>query len=59
MAKAVEDADFVIEAMAEDPAQKIDIYKKLKDVLPEKTILLTNSSTLLPSMFAEYIPASM
>lgn len=54
MAKAVEDADFVIEAMAEDPAQKIDIYKKLKDVLPEKTILLTNSSTLLPSMFAEY-----
>lgn len=54
MAKAVEDVDFVIEAMAEDPAQKIDIYKKLKDVLPEKTILLTNSSTLLPSMFAEY-----
>lgn len=54
MAKAVEDADFVIEAMAEDPAQKIDIYKQLKDLLPEKTILLTNSSTLLPSMFAEY-----
>lgn len=54
MAKAVEDADYVIEAMAEDPAQKIDIYKQLKDVLPEKTILLTNSSTLLPSMFAEY-----
>ena len=54
MAKAVEDADFVIEAMAEDPAQKIDIYKQLKDFLPEKTILLTNSSTLLPSMFAEY-----
>ena len=54
MAKAVEDADFVIEAMAEDPAQKIDIYQKLKDILPEKTILLTNSSTLLPSMFAEY-----
>ena len=54
MAKAVEDADFVIEAMAEDPAQKIDIYKQLKDLLSEKTILLTNSSTLLPSMFAEY-----
>ena len=54
MAKAVENADFVIEAMAEDPAQKIDIYKQLKDLLSEKTILLTNSSTLLPSMFAEY-----
>lgn len=54
MAKAVEDADYVIEAMAEDPAQKIDLYKQLKDFLPEKTILLTNSSTLLPSMFAEY-----
>lgn len=54
MAKAFADADIVIEAMSEDPKAKIELYTKIKDFLPEKTILLTNSSTLLPSMFAEY-----
>ena len=54
LGKALGDADVVIEAMAEDPQAKIDIYTKMKDLMPEKTILLTNSSTLLPSMFAEY-----
>lgn len=54
LAKALEDADIVIEAMAENPEQKIDMYEKMKDLIPEKTILCTNSSTLLPSMFAEY-----
>lgn len=52
MAKAVKDADIVIEAMAEDPQQKIAFYEKLAPLLPEKTILCTNSSTLLPSQFA-------
>ncbi len=54
MDKAFADADIVIEAMSEDPQAKIEFYKKIADHLPEKTILLTNSSTLLPSMFAEY-----
>ncbi len=54
LAKALEDADIVIEAMAENPEQKIEMYGKMKDLIPEKTILCTNSSTLLPSMFAEY-----
>lgn len=53
MAKACDDADVVIEAMSEDPEAKTAFYKKLAPYLPEKTILLTNSSTLLPSMFAE------
>ena len=44
----------MIEAMTEDPAQKIDIFTRMKDMMPEKTILCTNSSTLLPSMFAKY-----
>lgn len=52
--KALSDADVVIEAMAEDPKAKIAIYTDMKDLLPEKTILLTNSSTLLPSSFASY-----
>ena len=53
MAKACEDADIVIESMSEDVQQKTDIFQKMKDLLPEKTILCTNSSTLLPSMFAQ------
>ena len=54
LAKALEDADIVIEAMAENPEQKIDMYEKMKGLVPEKAILCTNSSTLLPSTFAEY-----
>ena len=54
MAKAVEDADIVIESMSEDPKAKIGVYTAMKDLLPEKTILLTNSSTMLPSTFAQY-----
>lgn len=53
LANAVKDADLVIEALAEDPKQKTDFYKKVAPLLPEKTILVTNSSTLLPSQFAE------
>lgn len=54
MAKALEDADIVIESMSEDPKAKIGVYEAMKDLLAEKTILVTNSSTLLPSMFAEH-----
>ncbi len=54
LAKALADADVVIEAMAEDPKAKIAIYTDIRDLMPEKTVLLTNSSTLLPSMFASY-----
>lgn len=52
--KAFGDADLVIEAVAEDPAQKIEFYTELQKHLPEKAIIVTNSSTLLPSQFAEY-----
>ncbi|MCD7982285.1 MAG: 3-hydroxyacyl-CoA dehydrogenase [Clostridiales bacterium] len=54
LADAVKDADLVIEALAEDINQKIDFYKMLAPLLPEKTIVATNSSTLLPSAMAEY-----
>lgn len=54
MKKAVEDADLIIESMAENADQKIAFYKNLAPLLPEKTILVTNSSTLLPSKFAKY-----
>lgn len=54
MAKAVEDADLVIECVAENPEAKIDFYKSIAPLLPEKTIVVSNSSTLLPSKFAKY-----
>ena len=52
MAAAVADADLVIESMAEDPKAKIEFYQKLAPVLPSTTVVVTNSSTLLPSTFA-------
>ena len=54
MAKAVADADLVIESMAENADDKIAFYKTLAPLLPAKTVLVTNSSTLLPSTFAKY-----
>ena len=53
LAKAVADADLVIESMAEDVNAKNEFYKKLAQLMPENTILVTNSSTLLPSKFAK------
>ena len=52
--KALENADLVIESMAENTEQKIAFYKKIAPVLEEKTVLVTNSSTLLPSTLAKY-----
>ena len=54
MNKAMKDADLVIESMAENTDAKIEFYKKLAPTLSEKTVLVTNSSTLLPSTFAKY-----
>lgn len=53
LAEAVKDADLVIEALAENPQTKIEFYQKMRDLLPEKTIIATNSSTLLPSVLAD------
>lgn len=50
---AVADAQVVIEAIPEVPEIKVDFYGKLSPLLPAETIVATNSSTLLPSMFAE------
>ena len=54
MKKAVEDADLVIESMTEDFNAKKELYQKMSPLLPEKTILVTNSSTMLPSKLSKY-----
>lgn len=53
LAAAVQDADLLIEAVPEDPQIKTAFYQQLAKVAPEKTIFATNSSTMLPSQFAE------
>ena len=52
--KSVCDADLVIESMSEDFEAKKEIYQRLAPLLPEKTILVTNSSTMLPSKLAKF-----
>lgn len=52
--EAAKDTDLVIEAIAENIEEKESFYTELAKHLPEKTVLVTNSSTLLPSTFAKY-----
>ncbi|MFA6829826.1 MAG: 3-hydroxyacyl-CoA dehydrogenase [Bacilli bacterium] len=54
LGEAVKDADLIIESMAENPEEKTNFYKRMAPLLPEKTIIVTNSSTLLPSKFAKF-----
>ena len=54
MAKAVEDADLVIESMAENMEQKEAFYKTMAPLLPQRTVVVTNSSTFLPSKLAKF-----
>lgn len=53
LAEAVKNADLLIEAVPENPKIKIDFYQKLAKVAVEKTVFATNSSTFLPSQFAD------
>lgn len=54
LAAAVANADLVIESMAEELSAKEAFYGKLAPALPEKTVIATNSSTLLPSAMAKF-----
>ncbi|MGE6377723.1 3-hydroxyacyl-CoA dehydrogenase [Peribacillus muralis] len=53
LSTAVSEADLVIEAIPEVVQIKTGFYTELGKVAPERTIFATNSSTLLPSQFAE------
>lgn len=50
---ALEDADLVIESITENFDIKTAFYKQISSLLPEKTVIVTNSSTLLPSKLAK------
>jgi 3-hydroxybutyryl-CoA dehydrogenase len=51
--QAVASADLVIEAVPERLELKRDVYRSLAEVAPERTVFVTNSSTLLPSAIAD------
>ncbi|ESU31788.1 3-hydroxybutyryl-CoA dehydrogenase [Bacillus sp. 17376] len=53
LSQAVADADLVIEAVPEVVDIKTDFYRKLGQAAPKKTVFATNTSTLLPSQFAD------
>ncbi|EKK21087.1 3-hydroxyacyl-CoA dehydrogenase [Fructilactobacillus florum] len=50
---AVANADLVIECLPENRALKRDFFKRFAQIAPQKTVIATNTSTMLPSEFAE------
>jgi len=53
LAEAVMEADLVIESAPEIPEVKTALYQDMAKSLPAATIIATNTSTLLPSEFAD------
>ena len=51
--RAGTDADLVSESLPEDPQLKGEVFARFHAVCPEHTVFTTNTSSLLPSMFAE------
>ncbi len=55
MELCLKEADLVIEALAEDIKVKSAFYEKISSLILDKTIIVTNSSTLLPSKLSKFI----
>lgn len=51
--EAVSEADLLIEAIPKNIGIKKDFYRNLSKIAPEKTIFVTNTSTLLPSLLMD------
>ena len=52
--EALKDADLLVESITELFDVKASFYEEISDKLEEKTVIVTNSSTLLPSKLAKY-----
>ncbi len=52
-AKAAENVDFVSESVPEDPEIKARVFAQFNTLCPERTVFTTNTSMLIPSMFAQ------
>ena len=51
--KAAHEVDFINESVPEDPVLKGKVFAQFNKLCPERTIFTTNTSYLVPSMFAE------
>ena len=51
--EAAAEADLVSESVPEEPELKGKVFAQFNELCPPRTIFTTNTSTLLPSMFAE------
>lgn len=51
-AAAAQEADLLIEAVPENPSLKSQVFAQYHSLCPPNTIFTTNTSTLVPSMFA-------
>jgi len=51
-AAAAAEADLVSESVPEDPQLKARVFAQFNDLCPERTVFTTNTSSLVPSMFA-------
>ena len=51
--KAAQEVDFISESVPEDPALKGKVFAQFNKLCPGRTIFTTNTSYLVPSMFAE------
>lgn len=50
---AARDADLISESVPENPELKARVFAQFNDLCPSHTIFTTNTSSLIPSMFAE------
>ena len=50
--EAVEEADFVIEAVPEEMELKLEVFGRLDERCPERAVLATNTSTMSPTEIA-------
>jgi 3-hydroxybutyryl-CoA dehydrogenase len=50
--EAATDVDFISESLPENPEIKAQAFAMFNELCPKKTIFTTNTSTLVPSMFA-------
>ena len=51
--EAGENSDFVSESVPEDPELKSRVFAQFNKICPARTVFTTNTSSLIPSMFAE------
>lgn len=52
-AEAARDADIISESVPEDPDIKAKVFAQFHKLCPERTVFTTNTSMLVPSMFAK------